>query len=165
MPDRPFEFDLLDADGVSHHYVCGYHNADEGLDVSLWLLAHSGAIATGLIPALKDAFGSLLEGTAGSVGDLLETDSVAAWAVVTGALGSVDMDQVGGQWRNALLAPTAKPILKSLFRHVVRDNLDVGQRFQVVYTANYLEMYQAAIKVIQVNRFFPWPGTSPTARG
>lgn len=165
MPDRPFEFDLTDADGVSHHYVVGYHNADEGLDVSLWLLAHSGAIATGLIPTLKDAISSLVADNPGSIASVLDADSGAAWEAITGALGSVDMDQVGGQWRNALLAPTAKPILKSLFRHAIRDNLDVGQRFQATYQANYLEMFQAAIRIIQVNRFFPWPGTSPTAKG
>lgn len=165
MPDRPFEFDLSDAEGASHHYVCGYHNADEGLDVSLWLLAHSGAIATGLLPAIKDALSSLVSEGSGSVAGLLDSDAGKAWDAITGALGSVDMDQVGGQWRNALLAPTAKPILKSLFRHATRDGLDVGQRFQGVYTANYLEMYQAVVQIIVVNRFFPWPGTSPSVKG
>lgn len=165
MPDRPFEFDLPDADGVSHHYLVGYHNADEGLDVSLWLLAHSGAIATGLLPALKDAVSSLVSDSSGSVEALLDTDAGKAWGAITGALGSVDMAQVGEQWRNALLAPTAKPVLKSLFRHASRDNLDVGQRFQLVYQANYLEMYQTALKIIKANRFFPWPGTSPSAKG
>ena len=126
MPDRPFEFDATDAAGVSHRYVCGYHNADEGLDISLWLLAHAGGIATGLVPAIKDAVGALVE-DGGPVSSILDADASRAWSALSGALGSVSLEQIGSEWRKALLAPDAKTVLRAIFRHATRDGLGIAQ--------------------------------------
>lgn len=164
MPDRPYQFTLTDAEGKEHPYVVGYHSADEGIEISLWLLAHSGAIATGLVPAVRDAVASLI-GDADKVSAVLDVDASTAWAALSGALGSVSLEAVGTEWRKALLSPEARAILKTLFRHATRDGLDVGQGFGRMYAANYLEMYQAAVAIIKANRFFPWPGTSPVAGG
>jgi hypothetical protein len=145
---QPFEFTARDAQGAEHHYSCPYIPTEEGIDISLWLLANLGSLVSGILP---DIIGKLADG--GSVADV----------DLGSAFSSESLTAAGSQWKAALLSPDARRILKILLRYGARDGAPLASAWQAAYQGNYGEMIIAAFEIIKANRFFSFPGMSPSA--
>lgn len=158
-------FTVPDADGVEHTYLVNAHPAEEGIDLSLWFLAHLGGLFSGLLPALVSGGRKLLEEGGGTVSGVLDDPNAAArlFGVLADALGPDAGATVAREIRTALLAPSAKPMLLALFKYARRDGNPII--FTRDFQANYLEMYRSAWAIVQVNGFFGWRGTSKPAAG
>lgn len=158
-------FTLNDADGKPHRYNVTPHPADEGVDLSLWFLAHLGGMVTGLLPALRGVLADLIgDQPAGTVSEVLDVtiDPAKILESLGRALGPDAGEAVARELRTALLSREAKPVLMGLFKYAIRDEAKVPTVFALAYQANYLEMWQAAWRIIGVNGFFGWRSTSTT---
>lgn len=114
-----------------HDYIIGLHPAEEGMAISMALLAG----ATGLV---REALTPGVELEA-----LIDSPSFAGDVI----------DAIGALLRD----PAMAPLLRSLFAHTSRDGIDLGKSagFNAAYSGNYGEMYVAAVQIALGNGFLP----------
>lgn len=162
MPREPVHFTLTDADGTAHEYTVVPHPGTSGRRIVMKLAGMAApalgeaakALAAGMAEAA--ATDAAVEAQAGpaAIGKLLDTE-------IGKVLGSVDFGRIGehiaqaaGEFDDRLFA--------ELFSLTSRGGvpLDKSAAFDAAYTANYVEMFKAVGKIIQINRFFPLPGTN-----
>jgi hypothetical protein len=139
-----FEFDVTDADGVSHHYISTFLPYQDGKRVSMWLLAHAGSLVASAIPALIGATGE--EPKEGEEASL--------------DLSPATMESAGKEIREALLNPEAERIIDLLLGQAARDGKSLRNFAGEAYRANYWERDVAVWEMIKANRFFPSLPTS-----
>lgn len=145
-------FQLKDADGNEHTYVCVAHNVDEGLVIVDRLLAAG-------LPALAAAVDGMLRTAGGgaAVAALAQGGSLQAGAVLDG----LDVASIGQKLAAALPAFPLAEMAPRLLSRCDRDGKQLGNpaNFNAAFRGNYAEMLAACWKVAAVNRFFPRLGT------
>ncbi len=148
-------FTLADAEGAEHAYTVSRHPAGQGMEIVFVLLAHGAGALAPFIRTLLDG-GVSLAGLMGGKED----------GQIDQVLAGVDFQAVAGEVKALLAGPDAIPLVRKLLTYVHRD----GQRladtaaFDLAYTGNYAELLAACWRIIGINRFFPLPGISSSAK-
>lgn len=160
------EFDLIDADGNSHHYVVNLHPGMEGFRI-VARLAELGAEPIARLASQAMAAEGVLDAL-----QLAVRGDPAANAKLSAVSSKLDFGAAAKELR-PLLADSPDLVMRIL-AHTQRDRALPGQPssmvafkgkdgqtwFDAAYAGNYGEMLAACWKVVALNRFFPWPATS-----
>lgn len=136
-------------------YIITPHPASKGKRLALKMLALGAKPLANLIQKGIDS-----KNKAMSAGDVVDKDV----AEVLGDLG-LNLNELAGDLSFVLNALAENDeLLVDLFHHTKREGqwLRAEAAFDGAYSANYAEMYQAAIKIIQVNGFLSF-GITPSA--
>jgi hypothetical protein len=154
-------FQLTDAHGNVHDYVCQEHPAGEGMEIMFELLGMGAPSLLSLLGAAMsngDGVRALL-GALGAQSDEdappLDEDELAK--LVRG----IDLTLVSGELARVLGSKRGPALARAILARTHRDTHPLsGRHLDVAYQANYAELLQACWKVCQINRFFPVPSTS-----
>lgn len=146
------EFEVADAEGVTHRYEVTPHGADEGFEISARLV-ELGA------PVILAALEPILAESDATVGGLLDVE--AAELVRRLPLGDI-AGKLG-----PLVAAMPK-MRRQLLKNAARDGVMLSKdaAFNAAYQRNYGELFLAIGQIVVGNGFLPLPATSgPEAAG
>lgn len=153
---EPAEFTLTDAQGESHEYMITPHAASDGTRLCLRIMAMAG-----------EPLGRLVSGNLGELIELFKSGEIDLDGEIDKELAKLkDLDvDLGATVRDiqaAIAEAGDEKFFRSLLRHTYRDGDPVHQEhnFDRFYQANYLELFQAVWKSVQVNGFLGFWGIS-----
>ena len=141
---KPIEFQLTDADGELHRYVLTTHRAREGSALVLRLVDLGG-----------DALARVVEAVLSNQEVLAQLTEKGTDVELSALLEHFELRALMGDIRQALKSVDGAELLRELVRHCSRDGkaLGVDQHFDDAYRANYGELFAAAWRSVQENRF------------
>ena len=134
------KFELTDSQGVSHKYSVMLHPASAGVRLSVELVRLLG-------PTLLAFADVSVNGPIGDadVAEILSKIDMSTLSSAFAALEDVDSDRLLAQ----IFAQTARG------GHGLTSGGALNETFNNAYRGNYLEMWQAAVKVVVLNNFLP----------
>lgn len=155
------EFTLEDKDGNIHTYQTTPHPALEdgphtgGLRLVAYVVEAGGRPLARLVESnIAELIGDLQDELADHDGALLEMETDRVVELLEG----LDWDIVDSfdDFMKAMQEADPEWLFPELLRHTSRDGhpLSKSQNFNDAYTANYMELVQAAREVIRINGFF-----------
>lgn len=158
--DPTRRFTLKDSEGVEHEYEIALVPPSQGMAMQFQLMA-----------LVVEPLAPLLGGVASSV--MASIDSAAPGAKIKdidfdleALVGALDFGAVG-----ATLSSVVARIPPSLIRQLIgtahrdRQSLKGQGAFDAAYQGNYMELYRAVAKIVQLNGFLPASDTIANALG
>jgi hypothetical protein len=144
------KFSLKDKSGNNHQYELTLHPPSEsGIRIALQIAG------LGIEPLAEMVGGILSELDLDGVQSMLDLD-------VEAILTKVDFSKIGEKLRPALLSGDSPGLLMDILSLTYRDgkSLSDPEVFNPAYRGNYMELWKAVGKVIQINDFLPLPDIS-----
>ena len=141
------KFELTDSQGISHKYSVMLHPASAGVRLSVQLVRLLGP--TLLAVADMSVAGPMGDTDASSILEKIDSSAISG---AFAALEDVDSDKLLAQ----LFAQTTRG------GHALTSGGALNETFNNAYRGNYLEMWQAAVKVVMLNNFLPLDSISGT---
>ena len=137
----PLTFTLVDIEGNPHEYLVPLFRTEEGVK---------------LLGRLMGCLGGPLAGIAGAAAAAFAAEGSLS-AVISREVASLDTDAVANQLRITFLSGAPADLLLDLVRGATRDSKPLSQPLAIddAYAGNYLELVQAAWKVVQGNGLLP----------
>ena len=159
---QPVEFILTDGQDEAHEYTVTPHNASDGTALCVQILAAAGEPVGRLLSSNLDVLAQQLPQLIAAAQE--SEDDSELMAKLEGDLGGdsladldLDLSQAVRDVKAAIVEAGEAEFFRRLFKHTYRDGDPLGKKlvYDSAFQANYLELFQAAWKVVQVNGFLP----------
>lgn len=147
-------FVLKDQKGAEHSYSVQPHPASEGTRLVLTLMGLAG-----------EPLGRLFQSKAADLITQFQAGEISLDADLGGLLQSVPWPAIAKDVRNAIACLDGQGLFSDILKYTMRDGkpLSQGIVFDIAYQQNYIELLRAVWKVVEVNGFLGFIGSSLSA--
>lgn len=147
-------FVLKSQRGTEHSYSVQPHPASEGTRLVLTLMGLAG-----------EPLGRLFQSKAAELITQFQAGEVSLDSDLGGLLQSVPWAEVARDVRTALASVDGQQLFLDILKYTLRDNQQLSSSgvFDIAYQQNYIELLRAVWKVVEVNGFLGFIGSSLSA--